>query len=102
LDDDLVVARDRLDRPAALAGDVAEAALDRRRAARRKRHRRRGDEQRHEQEREERQQQRHGYTSILMTCRIQKKPIVCSTRPPTIMSCPIRSRNSGPMKSGLM
>ena len=40
------------------------------------------DQQRGEEEREQRKQQRHVYTSILMTLRIQKKPIVCITIAP--------------------
>ena len=46
---------------------------------RRQRQRRGGDQQRPQDERKNRQQKHGPYTSILMTWRIQKNPIVCIT-----------------------
>src|SRR5437667_443695 len=73
------------------AGDLVQAALDRQRVPRRQRHRAGRDEQRCEDEREDRKQEGHGYTSILMTWRIQRNPIVCMTIAPTSIVCPRRS-----------
>ena len=75
-----------LDRGRAAPGDSAIAAA--------------GDQQRDEQEREQRKQQRHSYTSILITWRIQKKPMVCMTTAPISIVWPMRSRNSRSMCRG--
>ena len=64
---------------------VAAAPGDNARAAGR-------DQQRDEQEREQRQQHESRYTSILMTWRIQMKPIVCMTIAPISIIWPMRSR----------
>ena len=61
------------------------------------RHRAADDQQRDEDEPDERQQERHGYTSILMTWRIQKYPTACRTIAPISIICPMRSRNSSCM-----
>ena len=74
----------------ARAGEIAEPPLDRRRRCPDdERHRAGGDQQRGEREREQRKQDEHAYTSILMTCLIQKNPTVCITTAPISMVCPI-------------
>ena len=84
------------------AADLTEATLNQHAAAWRQKHRRSCDQQRDEQESEQRKQQRHAYTSILMTLRIQKYPIVCMTMAAMIIIWPIRSLNSRSMCSGFM
>ncbi len=55
-----------------------------------------------EQKRQYRKQHRHGYTSILTTCRIQKYPTICITTAAASSMWPIGSRKSSCMCSGLM
>ena len=75
------------------ADDVAQPIVDAGRL-RGQRVGHRGDQQRPEREREQWQQNRHDYTSILMTCLIQKNPTACMTIDAMIIIWPMRSSNS--------
>ena len=97
---------DRPTRPASAVGrrspsDVAQAVVDVGRLGRQGVGHRR-DQERAKRECKQWKPERHGYTSILMTCLIQKNPIACMMIDAMIIIWPIRSSNRRFMCSGLM
>ena len=84
----------------AIRGELLEPAVDRNRAPRHQQQRAARDQRRAEHECEELEAAR--YTSILTICLIHRNPAGLHPEAPISIICPMRSRNSRFMCSGLM